>query len=187
MFDLLQHIDEGVFLFVNQSASALWLDPWMIAFSSKWLWIPFYLVIIWLFYKRFGKKLWIPILLCLIAFGLSDSISTRVFKQGVKRERPFLNEKLNARLPDGPAGSKYGFVSSHSANMFALVTMLLLTLQWSRKKVLIPVFFASLIAYSRVYLGVHYPLDVICGAILGVLLAYLVFYLSQRIPHLKLV
>lgn len=186
MLDFFQHIDETLFLLVNQQGSATWLDPVMVAVSSKWLWLPVYAFMLYLFYKKFNRRMWIAVLFSLVAFGLADVISTRVFKHGVKRERPFLNAKLNARLPDGPAGSKYGFVSSHAANMFALVTMFQFLMRWKRKYTFCAFAVAFLIGYSRVYLGVHYPFDVLCGALLGVLLAWFSYSVLSRIRVLKL-
>src|SRR5688572_4743116 len=126
MMETIQAWDDSLFIWVNQVAVAEWLDPVMIALSHKWTWIPVYLFIVFAFYRKFGIRVWIPVLLTILAFGLADSISTRLLKQQVKRQRPFLHQELHARLPDGPAGSKYGFVSSHAANMFALATMLVL-------------------------------------------------------------
>ncbi|MEY3982723.1 MAG: hypothetical protein RL160_280, partial [Bacteroidota bacterium] len=132
------------------------------------------------FWKRFGRRAWLPVLLAFAAFGLSDSISSRIFKPGFKRERPFLNEQLHARLPNGPAGSKYGFVSSHASNVFAIYTLSLLMLGYRRGKAAALLAVAGLVAYSRVYLGVHYPMDVLVGGVFGASLAYALFALFRK-------
>ena len=95
---------------------------------------------------------------------------------------------MNPRLPDGKPGSQYGFVSSHSANAFAVYPLFVILIfgfnefEKRRKYITVAFVLASLVAYSRIYNGVHWPADVIGGAILG----YLVFLLISRIWENKL-
>lgn len=172
--DALQSIDEQLFVLINQKLSASYLDGIMSLASHHYFWIPVYALIVWWMWKQYQQRIWLPLLGILLVFGFSDSFSSRVLKPGIARERPFLNEKLHARLPDGPAGSKHGFVSSHAANTFGIYTFAALALGFKRRKWMVFLGIAALVSYSRVYLGVHYPGDVLSGALLGVMIALLV-------------
>ncbi|MFN5251231.1 MAG: phosphatase PAP2 family protein [Bacteroidota bacterium] len=179
MMELLRHIDHYVFEIINQKFSAAWLDPIMIALSSKWLWIPAYVLLLVAYFKKYKKQVWVVILLAAIVVSASDGISSKVIKPAIKRVRPNQIEKLygvqtlHVRTPNPKDGnSHYGFVSSHAANAFAIFFMAALFLQLRKKWVLAMMCIPALIAYSRVYLGVHYPADVLSGALLGMSLAY---------------
>lgn len=181
MIEWVTRIDHALFVLINQRWAAPWLDPVMIAASHKYTWIPLYMLLIWLLYRQYGtRKAAVMTLLLVLAFGISDSFSSRLMKPVFKRKRPFLVESLNARLPDGPAHSRYGFVSSHSANFFAITTLAVLLLGRSRRKFLLFHGIAVLVAWSRVYLGVHFPADVAAGAALGALVAYLLAMIYRR-------
>ncbi len=183
MMNFLINFDHKLFVAINQSLSSQWLDGLMHILSSKWSMIPIYLIAIYQFVKIYKKKFWVPILLCVLAVGLSDSISSRICKPIFKRTRPAFCTTMNPRLPDGKPGSQYGFVSSHSANAFAVYPLFVVLIfgfnefEKRRKYITVAFVLASLVAYSRIYNGVHWPADVIGGAILG----YLIFLLISRI------
>jgi undecaprenyl-diphosphatase len=183
MMDFLINLDHKLFVLVNQTLSDVRLDGIMHVLSSKAAFIPIYIIAIFKFVQLYKKKFWVPILLCLVAVGLSDSISSKICKPLFKRTRPAFCESMNPRLPDGKPGSQYGFVSSHSANAFVLYPLFVAlvfgfnNLKTRRKFMIAALVLASLVAYSRVYNGVHWPADVVGGAILG----YLIFLLSSRI------
>ena len=186
--DFLINIDHKLFVLVNQTLSSNSFDGIMHVLSSKAAFIPIYVIAIFKFVQLYKRKFWVPILLCLVAVGMSDTISSKICKPLFKRTRPAFCETMNPRLPDGKPGSQYGFISSHSANAFALYPLFValvfgLNNLNKRRKFMIPAFvLASLVAYSRVYNGVHWPADVFGGAILG----YSVFILSSKIWENKL-
>lgn len=186
--DFLINIDHKLFVLVNQTLSSNSFDGIMHVLSSKAAFIPIYGIAIFKFVQLYKNKFWVPILLCLVAVGLSDSISSKICKPLFKRTRPAFCETMNPRLPDGKPGSQYGFVSSHSANAFAVYPLFvalvfgLNNLNKRRKFMILALVLASLVAYSRVYNGVHWPADVFGGAILG----YCVFILSSKIWENKL-
>lgn len=158
--------DENLFKLINEwhSNSA---DPIMQFLSDKNVWIPLYAFLIWKLFKHNRKSIIVRILYLVLSIVWADQISSSILKPLVKRLRPSHVPEFQAwiHMPNGPGGL-YGFCSSHAANAFAIaVGFYLLT----RNKPLgiALLIWASLIAYSRVYLGVHYPLDVITGAIIG--------------------
>ena len=114
MLFILDPVDKVVFTWINYDFSHPWLDPIMIFLSSKWTFIPAYVFILYLYFNRFGKRIWIPVLLTVAAFGLADSVSSRVLKPLTKRTRPVFEESMNApiaekpvRLPHEKPGSRY--------------------------------------------------------------------------------
>ena len=108
--------------------------------------------------------------------SLADQISVKVFKEGFERLRPSHNPEIKDLIHTvkGYRGGQFGFVSSHAANTFA---MAFFTSKLFRNRYYSWFIFiwAAVVSYSRIYLGVHYPLDIIGGALLGMLLGYLVF------------
>lgn len=181
MIEFFRNIDHAIFHFINSVAVAEWLDPVMILLSSKWVWYPVYALFIGLFIYQYRSRAWLVILLAAIVVSLSDSISSRVLKPNVQRVRPNQTPDLEVRMPDKNDGhSRYGFVSSHAANAFAVFVFSGLFLGLSRKHFAWLMLVPSLIAYSRVYLGVHYPADVAGGALVGILLAWLAYIVYGR-------
>lgn len=178
MLAFFQHIDDVLFKLINQQLAAEWFDPIMIAASNKFIWIPLYLVFIYVLLNKFGKKGWFYVLALILTAASADLISSKIFKPGFKRVRPCNETYLNARTPDGMSSS-YGFVSSHAANHAAIAAFLIISLGAVGLRRMALIAWAVIICYSRIYLGKHYFFDVFCGALLGVLLAYFWYKLLQ--------
>lgn len=191
MLDWLLLLDDRFFIRINQTWASPFWDPIMVILSSSLTFVPFYIWAIYRLIRRFGKSAYRPIALAILAFGLADSISSRVFKPTFKRDRPAFEQHLTPRLPDGMPGGRHGFVSSHAANAFALYPLLMGMIfyqkgwRFSQNKPLKIAVFGALfvsfwIAYSRVYLGRHYVGDVAVGGLLGGLIGYALwrFYLG---------
>ncbi len=128
MIDYLDQLDKQIFVYINQYWASEYLDLPMKALSSTWFFVPLYVWGVYRLIQTWKKKSWIPIVLLFLAFGSADSISSRIFKDGIKRLRPCFSADLqkSVRLPDGLPGGKYGFISSHSANAFAVYPLLML-------------------------------------------------------------
>jgi len=167
--EYIKQIDTELFLFLNGMHNSFF-DFVMFWISNKLIWIPVYLFIIYSIIKKFGTKKGIFITLSLIfAISISDFTSVHFFKNVFLRYRPChnLNIKDIVHLVNNRCGGQYGFVSSHASNFFALATTV--SFIFKKKSIIFLMYFwAIIVSYSRIYLGVHYPLDIIGGALLGI-------------------
>ena len=185
--DLLQKIDsfdKWLFLQLNNRHTYIVLDavlPWL---RDAVFWAPLYLFILSFMMLNYGRRgLWWSLgFICSVA--LADLAGTRIFKEGFERLRPCQDPEFQmyVRLLLKRCSGSYSFVSNHAANHFALATFCSLTFYpVFRRWVYLGYLWAFLIAYAQVYVGVHYPLDVFAGALLGMLAGLL----SARIFHHK--
>lgn len=190
MLENINQLDTRLFLYLNSKNNSFF-DIIMYWASDKLFWIPFYLIIVYIIIKEY-KRQSISILISIgVLITLCDQIASHLLKTLVKRLRPSHEPLLNGlvHLSKAGPGGQYGFVSSHAANVFGLATFLILILpkKYNLLKWILA-FWASLVAYSRIYNGVHYPLDVIVAGLIGMFLAYLiakVYFLYQKRELLK--
>jgi undecaprenyl-diphosphatase len=175
MLSTLNDLDTKLFLFFNGLHNESF-DNIMLWISGKTTWWPFYLLL--LVYLGWTRR-WqlVPIILFIaLAVTLADQVSVHLFKEVFERLRPCKEPALQdlVHLVNGKCGGMYGFVSSHAANTFAVAMLLLLIVRkgWFTAVMLT---WATIVGYSRIYLGVHYPGDVLGGAMLGVFIGLLVF------------
>lgn len=183
MLNKLEAIDRWIVASVNSWHNPF-LDELMWVFSAKLTWIPLYLLLIYLFYRKTNFRMSVIFVLCALAVvALTDQFSVHLFKDVFLRYRPShhteLTEKLHFyKLENGDfyKGGMYGFVSSHAANFFGVCLFAALALRQYYKWVVVFLLgIASIVSFSRIYLGVHYLSDVLAGGILGALIAFLVF------------
>lgn len=180
MLEYLNNIDTQLFLVINGWHSPLW-DKVMVAITHSSTWIPLYLIIVASLIYKFrlnGLKL---VVIILLLIGFADQASSRLAKPGFARLRPSHNEYLSEKIHiiDNYRGGTYGYFSSHASNTFALCTFLCLLFYRKNKWIAVLIPWAILVSYSRIYVGVHYPGDILTGAIFGSLSAILCFRLLK--------
>src|SRR5690554_1968653 len=180
MLDQLLHYDTELFLFLNNLGSEPWDNLWLFI-THKLSSIPLYGLLLFLVYRNYGLKGALVIVVCVaLMITATDQIAS-LFKYGIKRPRPCQVGDLKETMRFVADGcGRFGYFSAHAASSMAAAVFLGLSLQ-TRYRYLpfILLIWAILTGYSRIYLGVHYPLDVISGMAFGGLTGWL-FYLLQR-------
>lgn len=183
MLDYLNDIDTEVLLAINglhgTFQDAFW---WLI--SAKWASVLLVLAFVWILLHQNRRHALLTMAMLVLAFVLADQISSGLIKHLVERLRPSQDPSLDnmIHIVNNYRGGKFGFVSSHAANSFAAATLIALVMR--HKAVTFSLFtWAVLQCYSRVYLGVHYPGDILGGIIVGVLSGWLVWCLMRWLQH----
>ncbi len=173
-----------MFLYLNGKHDPF-CDMLMTVMSDTYSWIPLYLGCLYWVYKQFNFKIVVfSILSVALVILFCDRITVIVFKEVFKRYRPCHNLAIShlVHTLNDHCGGLYGFVSSHAANSFGLAlffgNIFRKKSQWLYYFLIL---WASLVAYSRIYLGAHYPADVVGGAFLGILIGWMVFKLFNRV------
>jgi undecaprenyl-diphosphatase len=189
MLEKLMEIDKEALLWINQWHLP-WLDPVMYVLTKNYTWIPLYVLLIYLMFRIYQKQMWRPLLLTALVVVLTDRITSGLMKPFFARPRPTHNPELSTLLHtvNNYTGGEFGFASSHAANSFGLALFLWWVLGHYYPKVVWLFAWAALMAYTRLYLGVHYPGDIVAGILVGVFCAWMVYrpaqqWLEQALRH----
>ena len=162
-------MDRELFLFLN-GLHTKWLDPLMMLFTQTQFWVPLYLFLIYLIFKNFGNEGWFVLAGVVVTILLADQITSSLMKPFFARLRPSHEPSLTGlvHMVDGYAGGRYGFASSHAANTFGTAWFIWKLFRGRYRWIGLMFVWCTLMTYTRVYLGVHYPGDVIVGALVGI-------------------
>lgn len=175
--------DKALFIALN-SWGIESLDPIFLAISEIFIWIPLYAFFVFLLFKKLELKTALIFVAAAIAcVVLTDQISVHGFKNIFERFRPCHTADLEGkyRLVKDGCGGWFGFVSSHAANTFGFAVLMGFVFKQNYPYILwVLIFWASLISYSRIYLGVHFPLDIICGGLLGSAIGFFCYAIANR-------
>lgn len=179
MLETLKNIDKELFFAVNNGMQNFFLDFICPIFRNQQTWYLLYAVIIYFIYKKFEKQTFIILAGAVILILISDQLSANLIKHLVQRLRPCSDPEIsnNVHLLVN-CGGGFSFVSAHASNHFAIAIYISFFFRSQKWVLPVAVLWASFISFSQVYVGVHYPFDVICGGMLGIILGYLMYKIT---------
>ena len=184
LIEFIDTADRNLFIFLN-SLHHPHLDFFMYWMSDRWIWIPFYAVLVIIIASRFKWKSILIVSSIAVTIILADQITSGIMKPLFERYRPCHDPELLAIVHTlNHCGGKFGLASSHAANTFALAMFIWMLFRKYYSWTWLIFLWAAVVSYSRIYLGVHYPGDILLGGITGILAAYLVFHFYEWI-HIK--
>lgn len=173
MIETIRYAEYEWFLWLNSFHSPVW-DTIMFWVTYRFTWIPLYLYIIYFLYKNIRFDFVRSFLFVLISVGLADRITSGLMKPYFQRLRPCHDPVIQHIVHVvGNCGGQYGFVSSHASNSFALVMAIFILFKNYKIESKLPfflLFWAIMVSYSRVYVGVHFPTDIVIGGLVGCLI-----------------
>lgn len=186
VIEIFKRLDELLFLLINHDSDYRHLDRAMLILRNPLSWIPLYIFMTWFFFSKFEKKAWSLLLLSLINVAVTDSLAS-LLKSVFGRIRPCYDAQIGGmvrHLVD--CGGTYSFPSSHAANHFGLATFWFLAmLQLTGKKWKWLWIWAIAISYAQIYVGKHYPSDVVAGALLGIVVGNVMAKIFNQLQHSK--
>lgn len=186
MLEQLLQLDEQLFVFLNSMGSERWDGFWLLI-TNKLTWIPLYALLLYLVFKNLGlKNMLIVMVLVGVMITFTDQLAN-LFKHGFERPRPCREEHLSELIRYiAPRCGRFGYFSAHAGSSMALAVFLGLLLKSSyRYLVFLMLFWAAIVGYSRIYVGVHYPLDTFTGMIIGAAVGYGFYKIALRFKVLK--
>ncbi len=175
--------ENGFFLILNGIHSPFW-DGVMGIVTHRFTWIPLYIYLIYYLFRNFSSNKWLNLIFVLLSVGLADRITSGLMKPFFERFRPCHDPAISQWVHVvGNCGGQFGFASSHAANSFALVLCFYLLLKMNhlknQKLIYLLSFWAILVSYSRIYVGVHFPSDIVVGALVGSIIPIILVYFFQ--------
>lgn len=189
MLETLNHLDQQLLLALNALHTPFW-DSFMWHVSAKWTWVPMYATILYILFRNCN---WRVMLLTVAAIALTityaDQVCATWIRPAVERMRPSnLDNPISqyVHILNGKRSGPYGFPSCHAANSFALAFLVMFLFK-QRALTFFLLCWATLNSYSRIYLGVHYPGDLLAGAVVGLSGAALVYGLYRWLLSLPAV
>lgn len=190
LFDRLIALDKALLVHINSEWNTPQLDWLFKHIRETYFWIPLYLFFVVLILVNFGRKGWLWILGGVLTISITDQVSSNLIKEFVFRLRPCRDPSIadHIRFFIRYCPGSSSFTSSHATNHFGFASFVIFTLrQYLGQWVYALLLLAAAVAYAQVYVGVHYPIDVICGAIIGSCIGYgmsLIFNKKIGLPEL---
>ena len=183
MITALQQLDTELFLKIHRGLSNDFFDWLMPLLRNRFFWAPLYLFVIIFCVKQYQKTGYYIIGMLLFTFAMGDLIATRLIKPLLLRVRPCNDTSLaDEIIRRVPCGNGYSFPSAHATNHFALAVFFICVIYPKWKPVLpLGLAWAASISFAQVYVGVHYPVDVTVGGLLGTCIGFFSFYIFQKI------
>ena len=184
MIEFLDSIDRKLFLFLN-GLHTEGLDSFMFWFTDKYHWIPLFLLLIGVIIWKYRMESVYILVAVVLVVVLSDLITSGFMKPFFGRLRPSHDPGFEGlvHIVNDYRGGKYSFASSHASNSFGMAFFLWFALRKNFSWIWLLFVWAALFTYTRIYLGVHYPGDVITGAVIGALIAFGIYKLMIRVRN----
>jgi len=178
MLDKILSLDQKLFVYLNSLGSETYDGFWLLI-TKQIYWTPLFLFLLYLVYTKLGTKQTLYLMLFVaILLVFTDQIAN-LFKNGVQRLRPCNNPEINSFIRIVQSRSSFSFFSGHATSSMAVATFLYLIFKKDFNYFWLLFLWPLIFAYSRIYLGLHYPLDIIFGYLCGAILAFLMFKLYQ--------
>ena len=172
----LEKADQALFKLINGQWTMPFFDVFMPWMRTSEHWFPFYIALVAYIFYKWGWKAWKWLLTVAITISLTDQVSSFIFKPFIHRLRPCADPEMltQVKLLIGSCPSSFSFTSSHAANHFSLAIFVFMSLQPLFKKYTYLFFvWAGIISYAQIYVGVHYPLDILAGTSIGLIMGYI--------------
>ncbi|WP_435355077.1 phosphatase PAP2 family protein [Emticicia sp. SJ17W-69] len=180
MIETIKYAEYEWFLWLNSFHSPTF-DVIMFWVTYRFTWLPLYVYVIYYIYIKFRTTFWQNLIFIAFSVGLSDRFTSGFMKPYFQRFRPCHDPLIQQMVHVvGDCGGQFGFASSHAANCFALAASFYL-LNRGGKLTIFLFIWAIIVSYSRIYVGVHFPTDLIVGAIIGVLISMMLFILKNSL------
>lgn len=178
MVKKLLSLDVELFVFLNGLGSDAYDELWLLI-TKQSNWIPLFLVLLYIIYKKLGAKQTLYVLLFVAVLVTFTDQTTNVFKNGFQRLRPCNNPEIKSFIRIVQIRNSFSFFSGHASNSMAVATLLYFTLRQYSKYFWLLFLWPLVFAYSRIYLGLHYPLDIVSGYLFGFISGFLVYYVYK--------
>ncbi|HQK39949.1 MAG TPA: phosphatase PAP2 family protein [Flavobacterium alvei] len=178
MLDKIQTLDTKLFIYLNGLGSENFDGLWLII-TKQIYWTPLFLLLFYIIFKKLGTKQSLYLLLFVAVLLVFTDQITNLFKNGFQRLRPCNNPEINTIIRIVQSRKSFSFFSGHAANTMAVATFLYLIFKKDFKYFGLLFLWPLIFAYSRIYLGLHYPIDIISGYFCGAILGYLMFKLYR--------
>jgi undecaprenyl-diphosphatase len=178
MLEKILALDTQLFIYLNSLGSETYDGLWLII-TKQFYWTPFFLLLFYLIYKKLGVKQTLFLLLFVALLLTATDQIANLFKYTFHRLRPCNNPEINTFIRVVQVRSSFSFFSGHAANTMAVATFLHLIFKNQFKCFGLLFLWPLIFAYSRIYLGLHYPLDIISGYLCGLITGYLMYKVYQ--------
>jgi undecaprenyl-diphosphatase len=180
MLDKILSFDQNLFIYLNGLGSVTYDGMWLLI-TKQVNWFPLFLLLFYIIFKKLGTKQSLYLLLFVAILLLFTDQITNLFKNGFQRLRPCSDPEINTKIRVIKSSATFSFFSGHAANTMAVATFLYLIFRKDLNYFWLLFIWPLIFAYSRIYLGLHYPLDIICGYLCGATLGFSMFKLYQII------
>lgn len=180
MIDQLLSVDKALFIYLNGLGSESFDGLWLLITKQAY-WTPLFLFLLYFIYKKMGAKQTLLLLFFVAVLVTCTDQVCNLIKNGFQRVRPCNNPEINHFIRVVKTSNSFSFFSGHAANTMAVTTFLFLLFRKKQPYFVFLFLWPLVFAYSRIYLGLHYPLDIISGYACGLLFGFLFFITHQYV------